>query len=222
MNMDMKNTLMGIYRRLYSRFGPLHWWPGDTPLEIMVGAVLTQNTAWKNVEKAIRSLKDTGNLTLSALYHIPLHDLAHLVRPAGYYNLKASRLKNLIAFVFEESGGDLSRFFNGDVELLRNRLLAIKGIGLESADSILLYAGGFSTFVVDAYTRRMLHRHVLIDQGASYETVRKLFMDHIPPQPALYNEFHALIVELGKQYCHKNNPSCRNCPLSEIIPSCIH
>lgn len=208
---------MDIYHRLSSHFGPRHWWPGDTPLEVMVGAVLTQNTAWKNVEKAIVALKATENLTLSALYHIPLYELAHLIRPAGYYNLKASRLKNLIVFAYEESGGELTRFFNGDVELLRNRLLTVKGIGPETADSILLYAGGLPTFVVDAYTMRMLTRHCLLEEKSSYETVRRLFMDNIPPQPTLYNEFHALIVELGKNYCHKRKPACESCPLHELI-----
>jgi endonuclease-3 related protein len=213
---DLKNTFLDIYQRLSSRFGPRHWWPGETPLEIMVGAVLTQNTAWKNVEKAIRALKGTGNLSLSALYQIPPDKLANLIRPAGYYNLKAGRLKNLIAFVYEESEGDLDRFFNGEVEFLRSRLLSVKGIGPETADSILLYAGGLPTFVVDAYTFRMLSRHRLIEEKSSYERVRRLFMEHLPSQPALYNEFHALIVELGKNYCHKRKPACESCPLNEL------
>jgi endonuclease III related protein len=216
MNMDIKDILMEIYTRLYNHFGPRHWWPGDTQLEIMVGAVLTQNTAWKNVEKALAVLKTTGNLNLAALYYISPHELAQLIRPAGYYNLKASRLKNLIAFVFEESAGELKRFFNGEVERLRNRLLAVKGIGPETADSILLYAAGLSTFVVDAYTIRVLARHGLIESKSSYETVRKLFMDCLPPQPSLYNEFHALIVALGKHYCHKKKPLCESCPLYGI------
>jgi len=215
-NGDLRNTLMDIYQRLYSHFGSRHWWPGDTPLEVMVGAVLTQNTAWKNVEKAITNLKETNNLTLNALYHLSLNDLAQLIRSAGYYNLKAGRLKNLIVFAYEKTGGDLTRFFNGDVEFLRTRLLAVKGIGPETADSILLYAGGLPTFVVDAYTFRMLTRHGLIEAKSSYETVRKLFMDNIPPQPTLYNEFHALIVALGKHYCHKRKPACENCPLNKL------
>jgi len=216
MKTDVKTILMDMYDRLLRHFGPRNWWPADTPLEVMVGAVLTQTTPWKNVEKAIAALKNNGRLSLSALHNLPHQELAQLIRPCGYYNLKALRLKNLLDLVFKECQGDLHRFFQEDTERLRQRLLTVKGVGPETADSILLYAGGLPSFVVDAYTCRVLHRHGCIQKDASYEEVRRMFMDHLPREVPLYNEFHALFVRVGKYHCRKSSPLCKGCPLEGV------
>ena len=204
--------LMELFDTLQDRFGPRNWWPAETPLEVMVGAVLTQNTAWRNVEKAIASLKETGMLDAHALHTTGNAELAALIRPAGYYNLKAVRLKNLMRFVVEECDGRLDKLFAQDPESLRGRLLAVKGVGPETADSILLYAGNLPSFVVDAYTLRILTRHGLVPEKSGYEATRRFFMDHLPPDARLYNEFHALLVSLGHHYCRRK-PRCAPCPL---------
>jgi endonuclease-3 related protein len=207
---------MDVFNRLYRHFGPCHWWPGDSPLEVMVGAVLTQNTAWSNVAKAIAALRAAGKLDLDSLHHMTEADLAQLIRPAGYFNIKAKRLKNLIIFVAQESGGNVENLFNGDVESLRQRLLTVQGIGPETADSILLYAGQLPTFVVDAYTIRILNRHGFVASNAQYEAVRNMFMENLPADTSLYNEYHALLVNLGKHYCQKRTPKCTGCPLEGV------
>ena len=204
---------MELYSRLFEAFGPRYWWPGDSGFEVAVGAILTQNTAWRNVTKAIKNLKEKGLLSAEALYHIPLEDLASVIRPAGYYNIKARRLKSFIKFLFKESGGDLDSLLAAeDLDPLRSRLLSINGIGPETADSILLYAGNKPTFVVDAYTRRILFRHNLVPEEASYHEVRGFFMDCLEPDASMFNEYHALLVHLGHTFCLKRNPSCVECP----------
>ncbi len=208
--------LMDIYNTLYQHFGPQHWWPGETPFEITVGAILTQNTAWRNVEKAILNLKRAGLLAPEALYRLPLPYLATLIRPAGFFNLKAKRLKNFLEFLFKEYEGDLDRMFKEDTNTLREKLLKVRGIGPETADSILLYAGGKPTFVVDAYTRRILSRHNLISEEADYEEIRSFFMDHLPEDAGLFNEYHALLVALGKTYC-RPKPLCEKCVLKDLF-----
>ncbi len=204
--------LMEIFNLLYDAFGPRHWWPGDSPFEVIVGAILTQNTTWKNVEKAINNLKRANLLEPKALYRLPYEILVELIRPVGFFNIKAKRLKAFLNFLFEEFQGNLEEMFSLEMEGLRKKLLSIPGIGPETADSILLYAGGKPSFVVDAYTRRILSRHGLIHEEASYEDIRELFMDHLPSDVGLFNEYHALLVELGKRFC-KTKPHCKGCPL---------
>ncbi len=211
-----KEQLEAIYSRMAARFGPQHWWPADSPFEVMVGAVLTQNTNWGNVEKALDNLKRAGLLSFAALSSLPVDLLAAYIRPAGYYNIKAGRLRNLFALVNEQYGGDLEAFLAQPPEQLRERLLGVKGIGPETADSIVLYAAGQPVFVVDAYTHRILSRHGLIDEDGGYADMQALFMDHLPAEAPLYNEYHALLVRVGKEYCKKKNPACAGCPLEGL------
>ena len=207
-----KRILLELYSRLFEAFGPRHWWPGDSGFEVAVGAILTQNTAWRNVTKAITNLKDKGLLSPEALYQVPIEDLASVIRPAGYYNIKAQRLKHFMQFLFRESAGNLDRLLAEDLDTLRSKLLSINGIGPETADSILLYAGDKTTFVVDTYTKRILFRHSLIPEEASYDEVRTFFMDCLEPDAAMFNEYHALLVHLGHAFCLKKNPKCSECP----------
>jgi len=214
----MAEPLSEIYQRLFDHFGPQHWWPGETPLEIMVGAVLTQNTNWQNVEKAITNLKEAGLLSLPALAETPSDILAQHIRPSGYYNLKAKRLKNLVRAI-GQSDEELDIFFADRPDTLREKLLGIKGIGPETADSIILYAAGKPVFVIDAYTHRILLRHDLIWEESDYHEMQEMFMSALPEDTAIYNEYHALLVRLGKEYCLKRNPRCRDCPLEELLPA---
>lgn len=211
----MADQLLEIYQRLLRHFGPQSWWPGDTPLEIMVGAVLTQNTNWLNVEKAIANLKDAGLLALPALSEVPVEALAWQIKPSGYYNLKAQRLKNLVAAV-GRSNEDLEDFLSSDLDILRDKLLQIKGIGPETADSIILYAAEKPIFVIDAYTHRILNRHDLIWEESDYHELQEMFMGSIPAEVPLYNEYHALLVRLGKEFCLKRKPQCDGCPLEGL------
>jgi endonuclease-3 related protein len=204
-----------IYRRLQHHFGPQHWWPGETKLEITVGALLTQNTNWRNVEKAMANLRDHQLLSLPALTAIPTDLLAHHLIPAGYYNLKAHRLKNLIAAIGPEDD-DLEIFLAADLDQLREKLLAVKGIGPETADAIILYAAEKPSFVIDAYTHRVLLRHDLIGEETDYYEMQDLFLAALPADVVLYNEYHALLVRLGKEFCLKNKPRCGACPLAGL------
>ncbi len=206
--------LLEIYRRLYERFGPQHWWPAkEGPFEVMVGAILTQNTNWANVSRAIENLRASGLLDFAALEALPPADLAAYIRPAGYFRVKANRLRNLLAMIRERFGGDLQQLFALEPAVMREHLLAVSGIGPETADSIILYAANKPIFVVDAYTHRILSRHGLIDDEADYHVVQELFHDHLPADVQLYNEYHALLVRLGKECCKKRNPRCQECPL---------
>lgn len=209
-----------IYRALFAAFGPQHWWPGDTPIEVMIGAILTQNTAWSNVERAIARLAQAQPLSGPAILALEPARLAELIRPAGYFNLKARRLKAWCAFLEREAAlddpGRLGR--HTPLATLRPRLLAVHGIGAETADSILLYALGRPSFVVDAYTRRIFSRLGLIDGKEPYAAIQAEFTRHLPEDAALYNEYHALIVHLGKGIC-RTKPCCRACPLA---PGCRH
>jgi endonuclease-3 related protein len=211
----MKNLLMMVYYRLYKAYGPRHWWPGETSFEVMVGAILTQNTSWRNVEKAIQKLKMNGVLNPEGVHHLKKSQLAPLIRSSGYYRIKADRLKSFVDFLFEEYGGDLKRMKRERLTELREKLLGIKGIGPETADSILLYGLEKPIFVVDAYTKRILSRHGITSEKASYEEVQNLFMDHLPPDEKIFNEYHALFVHLGKNVC-KKIPRCDICPLRRV------
>ncbi len=206
---------MKIYKRLYQAYGPRNWWPGETPFEVMVGAILTQNTSWKNVEKAIQELKEKRALTPEGIHRLKRSELAKLIKSSGYYRLKAERLKSFVNFLLEHYGGNLERMRKDEFRVLREKLLQVKGIGPETADSILLYGLKRPIFVVDAYTRRILSRHGLISQKASYEEVQRFFMDHLPHEEGLFNEYHALIVHLGKTVC-KKKPRCDICPLKNL------
>ncbi|HEX9714264.1 MAG TPA: endonuclease III domain-containing protein, partial [Desulfurivibrionaceae bacterium] len=208
----MTNRIQEIHTRLFDHFGPQHWWPGETPFEIMLGAVLTQNTSWRNVDMVMDTLRQEGLLSFAALEALPLEVLAEKIRPSGYYNQKAKRLKGLFAAIREDSG-DLETFFDQDAPTLREKLLGIKGIGPETADSITLYAAGKPVFVVDAYTYRILLRHDLIAEEAGYEEIQDLFLGKLPAEVQLFNEYHALLVRLGKEYCKKSKPLCDACPL---------
>ncbi len=207
--------LMEIYQLLYEYYRRQHWWPGHSRFEIIVGAILTQNTNWDNVEKAIKNLKAAKSLTAEKLYEMDISLLAEMIRPAGYYNIKAGRLKNFLEWLFKEHDGDLNRLEDTDPETLRRELLQIKGVGPETADSIVLYAFDKPVFVVDAYTCRIMGRHGLIEDGADYEQVRDFFQSYLDRDVKLFNEYHALLVRLGKEYC-RPKAKCDGCPLEKL------
>ena len=211
----ISETLTEIYQLLFHRFGPQHWWPGQTQFEIITGAILTQNTNWTNVEKAIANLKSADCLTPEKIHCLDIPELAELIRPAGYYRIKAKRLKNFVNWLFESHEGSLTSLENLDTDQLRAQLLAINGVGHETADSILLYALKRPIFVVDAYTARIAVRHGLIDPDADYEQLRELFQSNLPQDVQLFNEYHALLVRLGSQFC-KPKPKCPGCPLEKL------
>lgn len=213
--MDHK-TLMALYRLLSHRFGPQHWWPARDPFEVILGAILTQATAWSNVEKALARLREHGWLSPAGLRACSQEALAQCIRPAGYFNSKARKLKAFVAFLDREYQGRLADLLAAPGPRLREQLLGVHGIGPETADSILLYGAGYPVFVVDAYTRRILDRLGLLPDGASYEEVRAWFESRLPRDAKLFNEFHALLVRLGKEHCRKQRPRCGTCPLRPV------
>jgi endonuclease-3 related protein len=227
-----KHSLDSIYKKLYSSFGPQYWWPAETPFEVIVGAILTQNTNWLNVEKAIHNLKTHQVLTPQALFVLPPEKLSALIRPAGYYNIKAKRLKEFLKFLCNGYQGDINTMRKEDTSLLRRKLLSVHGIGPETADSILLYALHKPVFVIDAYTKRILQRHALLKQNATYEEAQQLCMQNVKTGAGpvthsvslrrkdkgsklvkVFNEYHALLVKTAKEFCLKNKPRCEVCPL---------
>ena len=205
-----------LYEVLLEEFGPQRWWPGESAFEVMVGAVLTQNTNWKNVERAIDNLKERDLLDPHALHRLSEEELAALVRPSGFYNVKARRLKALLDWLINTADGDLKGLRRRSLARLRKELLGVPGIGPETADSVLLYALEKPTFVVDAYTRRALRRHGLIDERATYEDTKALFESSLPREVRLFNEYHALLVELGKRCC-RPRPLCQACPARAVL-----
>jgi endonuclease-3 related protein len=211
-------SIQKIYEKLQESFGDLRWWPGDSPFEVIIGAILTQNTAWRNVEAAIGRLKTRDLLHPEKLRRLDDERLADLIRPAGYYRIKTKRLKAFLQFLEQDYQDDLDALFAEDLWMIRQRLLSVHGIGEETADSILLYAGGKPVFVVDAYTRRILQRHRIISsEKAHYEDIQTLFMQGLVRSAPLYNQFHALLVNTGKQFCRKQNPRCDICPLQPFL-----
>lgn len=214
---EKESGVLGYYEALIRAFGPQGWWPGETPIEVAIGAILTQNTAWTNVEKAIANLKRAGALSYGALHKLPEKDLADLIRPAGYFNVKAKRLKSFLDHIFENHG-NLKKFLSLPEERLRTELLSINGIGPETADSISLYAAGTSEFVVDAYTRRIFSRHGFFGEDASYDEMKALFTSNLPKDKTIFNEYHALIVKTAKDFCKKRAPQCEACPLGPFLP----
>jgi endonuclease-3 related protein len=261
------NSLQTYYDALFATLGPQHWWPSSKsggPFEVIVGAILTQSTAWTNVEKAIANLRSARMLTPRAIERIPLPRLAQLIRPSGYFRQKAKKLKAFVRFLRNQYSGSLTRMFRTPTAELRQKLLAVYGIGPETADSVLLYAGAHPVFVVDAYTRRILLRHALIREaksskvsfrasalpaarrktggergicfspaahgtanslpqpiGTSYEEIRALFESSLPRDPQLFNQFHALLVHVGKHFCRPRDPRCDSCPLRGFLPGGI-
>lgn len=202
------------YNSLFTALGPQHWWPGaHRPFEVIVGAILVQNTSWKNVELTLANLRAAGLLSVPGIKGVGVRRLESLIRPSGCFRHKARKLKAFCLFLHEQFGGSLRRMFDTPTLLLREKLLNVYGIGPETADSILLYAGGHGVFVVDAYTRRLLARHGWIHERAKYDDIRWLFERQFPGNVELFNEFHALIVSAGKRWCRSQEPDCENCPL---------
>jgi len=212
----LRSKLGRIYRLLEKHFGDLGWWPADSPFEVMVGAVLTQNTAWANVEKAVENLKLRGLMDPGKIEKVDVLRLAGIIRPAGYYKAKSRSLKEISRFLRRECGGDIKKLKGQETSELRQKLLSVKGVGPETADSILVYALGRPVFVVDAYTKRIFLRHGLIPGEASYDLVQSLVRDNFPEDAAKLNQFHALLVETAKRYCRKRDPLCGDCPLGNM------
>jgi endonuclease-3 related protein len=239
--------IIGIYSTLFKLWGRQHWWPAESRFEVIVGAYLTQNTSWSNAEIAMKKLRAAGLLTVAGIREVPLRKLEQLIRSSGYFRQKACRLKTFVSFLDANYDGSLSRMFAQSTAILREQLLGLNGIGPETADSILLYAGQHPIFVVDAYTRRIAARHQIAPENASYEELRELFeqslagapivenelssveggASHRPsrmsartraPLAQVFNEMHGLIVGVGKNYCSKSNPKCDECPLKHLLP----
>jgi endonuclease-3 related protein len=216
-------VLRRAYRLMRERFGHQHWWPGETPFEVCVGAILTQNTNWGNVERAIANLKAAGALEPKKLFGVGEARLAQLIRPAGYFNVKARRLRCFLRLLVEEFEGDLGRLFAGETAAVRTRLLAVSGIGPETADSMLLYAGGHHSFVIDAYTKRIFHRHGWTIGEAGYDDLQQLCASALNEKPLgqrldYWQDFHAQLVKVGKHFCRPRTPLCEECPLRPLLP----
>lgn len=214
---DTAAALIDIYNRLFATYGPQHWWPADEPFEVVVGAILTQSSAWTNVEQAISNLKAAQALTPVALHELPLERLTHLIHPSGYYNAKALKLKAFADRLHSRYNGDLRRLFTLDTATLRQELLSIHGVGEETADSILLYAARRPVFVIDAYTKRITSRLGLAPAKDSYGSFQALFAQNLPQDEGLFNEYHALLVRHGKEVCRKI-PNCPHCCLRALCP----
>lgn len=212
----MKRTLRRYYGLMSAHFGPTHWWPGDSPFEIAAGAILTQNTAWTNVEKAIANLKREGLLSPKAILDAPNARLESALRPSGFFRVKARRLRSFCSFLIDDYGGSMKRLARRPLPDLRDELLGVHGIGPETADDIILYACAQPVFVVDAYTRRIMSRHGHVDPAIGYEDLRGLFEKHLEKDLALYQEYHGLIVWTAKNYC-RTAPKCDECPLAGTL-----
>jgi endonuclease-3 related protein len=209
----LNRILSDTYRRLFNRYGPQYWWPAEAPFEVIVGAILTQSAAWTNVEKAIGNLKNAGRLSPAAMRRLPEKRLAGLIHPCGYYNTKARKLKAFVKWFGERYGDSLEKLFAGDVEETRRQLLGVFGIGEETADSIMLYAGDKPVFVIDAYTRRIITRMGLSPWNDTYSAYQTLFTNNLPADARMFNEYHALLVRLGKEKC-RTHPLCLDCCLN--------
>lgn len=210
-----KQALNKIFKNLYSYFGPQHWWPAKTRFEVIVGAILTQNTSWRNVELAIANLKSKKALKPQSIKKIPNKKLSLLIRPSGYFNIKAARLKSFTEWLYKNYEGSIDKMCAEPTGKLRKKLLDINGIGPETADSIILYAAKRPVFVVDSYTKRILMRHKIVSKDASYEDIQKSFSKNLTPNVKYFNEYHALLVRLAKTFCRKL-PQCKKCPLSGL------
>jgi endonuclease-3 related protein len=213
----MRRRLLAFYKRLHAAYGPQGWWPGQTPFEVCLGAILTQNTSWTNAERALAQLRSKGLVSYRALREVPPMRLAPLIRSSGYFNLKALRVSAFVGFVGREYGGRVAAMRRDTPRALRTKLLAVRGIGPETADSIVLYAAGLPLFVVDAYTRRIFARLGMISGREPYDAVQALFMSSLPGDAGLYNDYHAQIVRLAKEAC-RTRPLCGRCPLETLCP----
>jgi endonuclease-3 related protein len=211
-------TTLQVYRQLFDALGPQHWWPGDSPWEVLVGAVLVQNTSWKNVERAIENLREADLIEPGRLLALPPEELADLIRPAGYYRLKTKRLRSLLQFVVSQYDGSLEALRSANMAQLREELLGVHGIGPETADAILLYALEQPALVVDTYTHRVYARHGWIEYEADYHRLQEHLTGELPTDVALFNELHALLVNVGHNYCRRR-PKCEECPLAEMLPA---
>jgi len=214
-NQALRQALLNIYHQLMARYGPQYWWPAPEPFEIIVGAILTQSAAWGNVEKAIANLQSAGTLSPNALRRLPLTELGRLIHPCGYYNAKALKLKSFAHWLGAHYNDNLSKLFAHDIDYLRPQLLSVHGIGQETADSIILYAANKPIFVIDAYTRRIINRIGLAPASNSYSAYQALFMDNLPTDTRLFNEYHALLVRLAKEVCRRH-PFCPQCCLNNF------
>jgi endonuclease-3 related protein len=210
--------MSAVLRAMLDQFGPQHWWPGQTPFEIAVGAILTQNTNWQKVTRAIENLRGHGALEPQAMDRLPLDALGEMIRPAGYFRQKAARLKSLVRWLIERHDGSMQPLAAADLGSLREQLLAIRGIGPETADAILLYAAGQPTFVVDTYTHRIATRHGWIEPEAGYDELKEYFQSRLPDDVAQLQEMHAQLVQVGKQYCRRREARCEHCPLRAFLP----
>lgn len=206
--------LLQIFHKMLDHFGPRGWWPAETPFEVVVGAILAQSVAWRNVEKAIANLKAAGLFSAAALYHAAAADIAREIVPTRYYQAKTKKLQAFMAHLMERYDGDLNKMFTRPLAALREELLSLYGIGEETADSILLYAGNYPIFVVDAYTKRIFARLGILPASCTYRQVQRFFMENLPADVALFNEYHALIDAVGHYYCRNTNPRCQKCPLA--------
>jgi endonuclease-3 related protein len=214
-NKRKRSQLLGIYQQLFDALGPQHWWPADSPFEVIIGAILTQNTSWNNVERAIQNLKEKEILDPLRLYNVREGRLARIIKPSGFFNIKTKRVKHFMQFFFEHFQGRVEKMFAEDMLSLRERLLKVNGLGPETVDSILLYAGSKPVFVVDAYTKRIFSRHKLIPEEAAYDDIQGLFMNNLDHDVKMFNEYHALLVYVGKHFC-KSKPRCDQCPMNGI------
>jgi len=208
--------LKAIYETLYNTYGPQSWWPADSPFEVMLGAILTQNTAWTNVEKAMTGLSEVCELTPEGVLSVAPEQLQEAIRPSGYFRQKADRLRGFCRFLLDEYGSDLTGMAPVTTGQLREDLLALRGIGPETADSILLYALGRPAFVVDTYTLRLFSRLGLCEENAKYDDIQALFMENLEPDVRMFNEYHALIVRHVKERCRKRTPLCIECTLLDL------
>jgi endonuclease-3 related protein len=208
--------LQRVFLLLKARFGPQRWWPAETPFEVVVGAILTQNTSWSNVERAIANLKVAGALAPAMICRLAINELEQLIRPTGFFRQKAVRLHHLAKILVDRYGGDVAQLCAGPLDQARGRLLALPGIGPETADAILLYAGQRPSFVVDAYTRRIFTRLGMLSSSEGYQSIRARFLIALPQDVPLFNEYHALIVTLAKGHCRKQRPECATCPLQQV------
>lgn len=214
---ETQDILFSIYNTLYNYYGPQYWWPGEAPFEVMIGAILTQNTNWRNVETAIKNLKEGGFLTPDRINRISVKRLQRLIKPAGFFNIKAERVKAFVRYIMREYLGDISKMKKEKTSFLRKKLLGIKGIGPETCDSILLYALEKPVFVVDAYTRRVFSRHKIIGEKDCYSEIQLVFEKNLNRDVKIFNEFHALIVRLAKDRCKAKKYECETCPLESLL-----
>ncbi len=212
-------TLQHFYSALFERFGPQRWWPARTRLEVILGAILTQNTNWENAARALKSLRQSGLLRWEALRQASIENLERHVRPAGFYRQKARTIRSFVDWLLARHGGSLHTLFAQPPQELRRQLLELRGLGPETTDAIILYAGKMPSFVADAYTRRILARHGLLPASAGYASAQTFLHRHLPAKAGFFNEFHALLVAAGKRYCKRKEPKCGDCPLAPFLPS---